>query len=522
MTSQRVDFKPQFGAFVLETLTLGMYGESRNAIREYVQNSFDSLQEAIGDGLIAQPDARVDISLDEDRNGMTIHDNGIGLRFENAARVLASVGVSSKDYRRNAGFRGIGRLAGIVFCDRLIFSTKAAGQKRKTVVTFKARELREKLAPDEDNPADAASTLESCVDAFVEDVSDTKDHFFEVRLEGFSNPPAECQDIATLKSFLSQVSPLSYNPSFPQADDITKKARTEGFPIESIRLFATDGDRPPVEVFKPYGADFLVKRDRVKLSGVDFVRSPSGKWWGWIGRKRTSGAIKDVDSRGIRVRVRNIQIDDTKIIRDIFSVSHLGGQSRSSYSRFAEWYVGEIFVDPKAAIPNARRDGFEENPAWHAMRDELDIAVATRYGKLAYKTSKADQLSVESLTKRLTDFKVAAQPLIDGGNGDWDRVSQRVAEANDLQRKIANAVRVADEIELAPLRELSEDVANVKQGLNGLAVQSPPTNDCQEEIALTLSGLTQRLYRELKRTLGPAEWRRARDVVREVTGEDPL
>src|ERR1700687_4898527 len=33
-----------------------------------------------------------------------------------------------------------------------------------------------------------------------------------------------------------------------------------------------------------YGADFGVKRERVKLSAVDFVSSPAGKWWGWVGR----------------------------------------------------------------------------------------------------------------------------------------------------------------------------------------------------------------------------------------------
>ncbi|WP_439366204.1 hypothetical protein ACNJYD_10100 [Bradyrhizobium sp. DASA03005] len=48
--------------------------------------------------------------------------------------------------------------------------------------------------------------------------------------------------------------------------------------------------------------------------------------------------------------------------------------------------MGEIFLEPKAAIPNARRDGFEENPAWDEIRNELDVAVATPYGKLAYRT----------------------------------------------------------------------------------------------------------------------------------------
>jgi hypothetical protein len=521
MTSQQVPFKPHFGAFVLETLTLGMYGESRNAIREYVQNSFDSLQQAVHDGLVSKSEARVEVTLDENRNALTIRDNGIGLRTENAVAILASVGASNKDYRRNAGFRGIGRLAGIVFCDRLTFSTKAAGQTQKTVVVFRAKELRDKLAPEGDNPADAATTLESCVDASIQDGSDPDEHFFEVHLSGFYNPPVECQDMATLRSFLSQVSPLPYDRAFPPTKEILEKATAAGFPIEWIRLFVRDGGHQFAEVFKPYGADFGVKRERVKLSAVDFVSSPAGKWWGWVGRKRISGAFKDPDSRGIRVRVRNIQIDDTKIIRDIFTVSHLGGKPRSSYARFAEWYVGEIFVHPKAAIPNARRDGFEESPAWHDMRDELDEAIASRYGKLAYRTSTSDQLSLDTLNRRIAEFRRGADPLVSGRTGDWDRVSQSVAEANDLQRRIGLAVKAADEAELAPLRELSETLASVKRDLNTLVLQAPPVTECQEEIAAALSELTQRIYKELKRRLAPAEWRHAREVVREVTGEEP-
>jgi Histidine kinase-, DNA gyrase B-, and HSP90-like ATPase len=516
-----VPFKPEFGAFVLESLTLGMYGESRNAIREYVQNSFDSLRQAVHEKLLKDTDVRVEVTLDEKRDSLTIRDNGMGLRSENAVTTLASVGASNKDYRSNAGFRGIGRLSGIVFCDRLTFSTKAAGQTQKTVVIFKAKELREKLSPESNNPKDAATTLESCVEASVEDVSDLDDHFFEVHLSGFYNPPVECQDVATLRSFLSQVSPLPYDPTFSFEANIRAKATAAGFPIEWIRLFVRDGASQFEEVYKPYGADFGVKRERIKLSAVDFVSSPTGKWWGWVGRKRISGGFKDLDSRGIRVRVRNIQIDDTKVIRDIFAVSRLGSKPRSSYARFAEWYVGEIFVDPKAAIPNARRDGFEESHVWHRIRDELDDEVATRYGKLAYKTSTSDQLSLDTLNRRLDELKKGADPLVSAPTGDWDRVSQSVAEANDLQRRIALAVKAADETELAPLRELSETVASVKRGLNSLIIQPPAATECQEEIAAALSELTQRIYKEFKRRLAPAEWRHAREVLREVTGAEP-
>lgn len=399
MARETVPFKPYFGAFVLETLTLGMYGEARNALREYIQNSFDSLRLAIDDGLLDEDEAKVEVSLDADRNGLTIRDNGGGLRIENAVSVLASVGASNKDYKRNAGFRGIGRLAGIVFCDTLTFATKASGQRQRTVVKFDAKKLREMLAPGTSSGADAARTLEECVQATREDDLNTDDHYFEVRLSDFVDPPVECTNFDLLKSFLSQVSPLPYSADFPHREAILTGAKEAGFEIEWVRVFVRDGESQFEELHKPYGSTIGVKRELVPYS-VDFVKSPQNKWWGWVGRKRTSGTIKDAEARGIRVRVRNIQINGTGVVRDIFAVSHLGGKPRSSYARFADWYLGEIFIDPGAVIPNSRRDGFEEDKSWRSIRNEIDKLIAEKYGKLAYKTSSRDQLSLDSLRKR--------------------------------------------------------------------------------------------------------------------------
>ena len=59
-----IAFRPFFGGFVLETLTIGMYGESRNAIREYIQNGFDSIRRALSDELLAPDDGLIRIHLD--------------------------------------------------------------------------------------------------------------------------------------------------------------------------------------------------------------------------------------------------------------------------------------------------------------------------------------------------------------------------------------------------------------------------------------------------------------------------
>jgi len=525
MASSPVPFKPHFGAFILETLTVGMYGESRNAIREYIQNSFDALRQAIREGLVSQDNARVDITLSADRNALTLRDNGVGLRTENAVAVLASVGASNKDFRRNAGFRGIGRLAGIVFSDRITFETKARGQAQKTIVVFKAKELRALMSPEAGTKGDAAEVLESCVEARQEDVAagEVEKHYFAVELRGFTNPPAECKDVATLKSFIGQVSPLRYDNAFPFAAEIRGKAEAAGFPIEEVRIFFKDGDQGvEEEIFKPYGADFLVQRERIKLTGVDEVISPTGKWWGWVGRKRHSGAFKDEDSRGLRVRVRNIQIGDARIVRDIFAISYLKeNKPRSSYARFAEWYVGEIFIKPEDAVPNARRDGFEEDEDWKKIRNELDTLVATRYGKLAYKTSQSGQLSVESITKRHDEWKEDAETLIQNQVADWDRVSLSAAEGVELQRRINKAVKAADDDELPTLRALSEMVTSTKRDLDKLVKEAPAAHDCTEEIDKALADLTQQLYSELQRRLGPTEWANARTIIQEITLEEP-
>ena len=72
-----VSFEPFFGGFVLETLTIGMYGEARNAIREYIQNSFDSVQRAIDELDILPPGGGlIEIDLAADGKTLTIRDNG--------------------------------------------------------------------------------------------------------------------------------------------------------------------------------------------------------------------------------------------------------------------------------------------------------------------------------------------------------------------------------------------------------------------------------------------------------------
>ena len=112
-------------------------------------------------------------------------------------------------------------------------------------------------------------------------------------------------------------------------------------------------------------------------------------------------------------------------------------------------------------------------------------------------------------------------PVIAQRRADWDVVSEAVAEATELQRRVALAVKAADEEELATIRAISENVSALKKGLDGLVVEAPAHAGCDEEIALAIAEFTQKLYTALKQRLAPSEWPRVRDIVREVSGEEP-
>jgi hypothetical protein len=95
------------------------------------------------------------------------------------------------------------------------------------------------------------------------------------------------------------------------------------------------------------------------------------------------------------------------------------------------------------------------------------------------------------------------------------------SEASELQTRIALAVKTADESELAPLRDFAEKTSVLKDGLQTLVVSSPAQADCEEEVAEAVSANLQEIYKHLKRRLASSEWKKVRDIIQSVTGEEP-
>lgn len=222
------------GKFTLESLTNGMYSSAKDLYREYIQNAVDSIDAAVKEGIIKREDAIIRITVNENEKKIRIKDNGRGIPRENAAKLLLDIGNSSKNREVNRGFRGIGRLAGLGYCDELIFSTSYMGEKCKTVITFDAKMLKVLLR-------DTSGKNESITDVLNAVV---KINYFpeKERLHYFSVDMKEVDETADLLSekdiypYFEQYLPLYFSPDFKWGDLITKKLENMAIPYRVIGL----------------------------------------------------------------------------------------------------------------------------------------------------------------------------------------------------------------------------------------------------------------------------------------------
>lgn len=502
-----VAFEPFFGGFIIETLTIGMYGEARNAIREYIQNSFDSVQRAIEELKTLKPgEGLIEIEMASDRKSMKIRDNGAGLPVKSAAAILTKVGASGKNHRRNAGFRGIGRLAGIVFSNTVTFKTKVKGEREQTTVVFDGKAMRAAMSPAKGSTKSALDLLKDTVQASRSRHPDPNKQFFEVHLEGFTDPPDECLSPKELYDFVSQVAPVPYPADFPYSDQLKAAAKKNGIAIEEVRITIKDGASKPVPVTKQYGAVYKFDSGEVSLSDCEIHRSATGKWWGWVGKKQESGAYTDEKVSGLRVRVRNIQIDGTEVVRNIFR------DHAKSNARFQDYFLGEIFVAPGSLVPNARRDGFEEDAAWRKIRAEL-AEVVKQLGKEAHTVSKQGQMSVEALKENLAAVKKEMKVLQRSDFADTDRVIKLSKNVTNYQARVAKGLLGAPMETAAELQAIGSALADVKQEALSHVAAAAASVDREQIQQETRDEFLKEILRLLEETLSPNCYATAREAL---------
>lgn len=406
----------QVGKYTLESLTTGMYSDPKIIYREYIQNSVDALENAVKLNQIEPQGMRIDIIVDSENSFISIKDNGTGIPSEIAVSTLTNIGSSQKRHSNNRGFRGIGRLGGMSYCNTLSFSTSAENEAVKTTVIFDCKKLRQLLVPGANEDMDLSTVLNE-VTTVQRETEKKEKHFFSVELDGVSGF-SDLLSIEIARSYIAQVAPLPYKTrQFVYSNDLHRFLDDNGYSVEEFPIFVGESSDDLEPIYKPNRHRFHSDRNKKKndeISSLEYFKviiDSELYALGWYGACNWLGSLSEHEISGVRVRKGNILIGDNKTLNNIFRES-----------RFNGWTQGEVFIVTDKLIPNARRDDFEQNEAYFKLLSALQDGVGY---EITRAIREASQLRNDSSAKVINDVqqqvKNASLTIEEGFNSSLDK-----------------------------------------------------------------------------------------------------
>lgn len=383
-------FNPVIGKDVIESLTIGMYEDSRFIFREYIQNSADQIDKAVRDNLITAKEGEIHIKIDSEKRSIMIEDNATGIAQSQVQPILQNIAQSTKQRGVDKGFRGIGRLGGLAYCDKLIFETSFSGENVKSRLVWDAGQLK-KIINNRGEKEDAISVIRK-VTTLETSIESEDAHYFKVILEGVTND--DLLDRKEVEKYLAMVAPLPFPTRFIYKSEIIKELKNDNFSLDEYRIHLNSE-----QIFKGYSTtiykgDENDKKKEDEVIAIEFFKeyANDGKllFWGWHSVSEKNQSINQVNfTRGFRLRKANIQVGDEysllKLHRD---------------RRFHFYFFGEVHGVHPDLIPNSRRDYFTENDIYFEFEQKLKNYFHTNIYKLCYTASE-----INSSVKKIEELK---------------------------------------------------------------------------------------------------------------------
>ncbi len=352
----------KIGKNILENLTTGMYADSKIIYREYIQNACDQIDKAIKSGIVTKETAEVSIFIDKIKRYVLIEDNATGVKQSEFVSQLGDIANSDKKIGVNKGFRGIGRLCGLAYCNTLVFTTSYKGETVASRMSFNAKLMREMLA------VDIKYTIDEILEAIVKIDTTTEQsdkHYFKVELININSENTDLLNDKAIRDYLSFVAPLPYSNKFHYRSEIYEHAKKLNFEIDEY-IITVNG----AQLFKEYKSRLYEGSENSRkpyddIFGVefkDFYDGDSLIAWSWYGLSRFEKAIPKTlnPMYGFRLRQGNIQIGDNNVVASLFKEE-----------RGNSYFIGEIFTVDDNLIPNSQRSYFNETPSRVYLEDQL-------------------------------------------------------------------------------------------------------------------------------------------------------
>lgn len=492
-------FKPTIGKTVLETLTSGMYDDARFIYREYIQNAADQIDEAVElDILKEKSEGLIEVNIDAANKKIIIADNATGVSQKDVLHFLGDVANSQKDISKRKGFRGIGRLGGLGYCDKLIFETSYKGEEVKSKMTLDAKLLKKIIENRRDN-SDATAVM-SVITVEAPPQKEEKDkHYFRITLENVPDVNLLNSDYVT--EYLSMVAPVPFSSSFTYSEQIKTLLKSRNLVPDEYNI-----EINKQTLFKGYKNTFVEDDNSISnLIGVDIVDIRNDEqeiiatcWYGY--REFSNNVIYAPNKknehnpnpeRGIRIRTKNIGIGDESTCKKFFDAERTNLR-----------FIGEIHTISESFVPNARRDYFTENNTLKQFEEngKLIFTQENLENILAQTASKLHN-RLDEIVKYKTEFDKFQRM-----KGSFDNEATETYHFNrlkDLYEKASKAKQVVEKIEnksktSSKIKTLYQIIAgNIDQNIPSLesnvsqvSKYDPPEfkklNDNQKEVVLEI------------------------------------
>jgi hypothetical protein len=365
------DSEELFYAAAVQILSEDLYPRKLEIIREYIQNASDALDDwlKISD-LIPTDRTDPQIKVSIQGKSLLIFDNGIGMTEEDIPK-LKRIAYSEKKVGEEAGYKGIGRLAGIAVADKLKITTTSYGDPKLHHFEFRAADLRqdisEKKRQGKNEPA--SPVIKRHTSTWWTDI-DPADHYTLVEIRNIKDSCDELLDPDVLSEYIGDIGPVDFSPDFEHGSLISDNLRifVPDYSPKTIYLSRPDGKK--VRVCKPYN-------NAMKVATPQFldVRDPDNAaellaycWYTSnaeeiLGKMRATGKIFSVPGEKVEDRRRF-----AGLVYKLFGFS-IGDRSLPERTLWttararALWFTGEIHIVDKNVQPTTSRSDFIENAA---------------------------------------------------------------------------------------------------------------------------------------------------------------
>jgi len=420
------------GRSMLETITVALYENPIILFREYVQNSLDAHNREVDAGKPALSDLAVTIKVNETNRTIVIRDNGYGIPtdelFEDRMLIIGSSSQLA-DRTKYIGFRGIGRISGLPFCEKLTFRNKAPGRMTVNECTWKGEEYRKKLS-DENAGGDLSTIIDEIVTVGKKkaEPDEKNKHYFEVTLEGYNDYIEEMFKNENVKEKLTRILPLQYRREFQKAKKIMD--RYKGFMNEDLKRFMIPVKYNGESLCKGYDDSFVLDSDIIfwELRGKKKKDMSPGDKIGllWFTFAAHLKSHENDQYYGILTRSKNVLMGGNDTFAQVADSSSSYVTTFREMAQALRGVYGELLINSQHLSDNSRRDWFLPDEYSRDLNNVITDFMR-RLNEYRYCSSRYFR---KQPSKTKEDLKKALDELVDlkAHTIKFDTFSERVEE----------------------------------------------------------------------------------------------